>query len=234
MSQQPSMRRLPFLDIDSPFPSCDQAWGNGDPIPGLLCVGADLSVNRLIDAYSQGIFPWYSEGEPILWWSPDPRMVLKIADFKNHRSLKQAIKRFHATPDCAILMDSAFPEVIACCANASRAGQKGTWILPAMQAAYIALFEAGYAHSVEIWIKGKLVGGLYFTMVGNAVFGESMFSLCSNASKIALAHLVDFCLKRDITWIDCQQQTKHLASLGAKPIPREMFLDLVRESRYAN
>jgi leucyl/phenylalanyl-tRNA--protein transferase len=234
MSQLPPIRRLPYLDTDSPFPPVDAAWGDDDSIPGLLCVGADLSVERLVSAYSQGIFPWYSEGEPILWWSPDPRMVLKVADFKNHRSLKQAIKRFHATPNCEILMDTAFAEVIACCANTSRAEQNGTWILPAMQTAYIAMFEAGYAHSVEVWMQGKLVGGLYFTMVGKAVFGESMFSLRSNASKIALSYLVDFCQKHEITWIDCQQQTEHLASLGAKPIPRKMFLDLIRESQHAN
>ncbi len=226
MSHQPPTRRLPILGIDSPFPSADQAWGDNDPIPGLLCAGADLSVERLVSAYSQGIFPWYSEGEPILWWSPDPRMVLKVADFKRNRSLKQAIKRLQNDPCSETRMDTVFPEVIAHCAHSIRAGQDGTWILPAMQAAYIRLFEAGYAHSIETWVDGTLVGGLYFTMIGNAVFGESMFSLQTDASKIALSALVDFCRSRGIEWIDCQQQTAHLASLGARPIPRQAFLDM--------
>jgi leucyl/phenylalanyl-tRNA--protein transferase len=127
-------------------------------------------------------------------------------------------------------MDKAFPEVIAQCAQSARAGQQGTWILPAMQEAYIRLHEAGYAHSMETWIDGKLVGGLYFTQIGNAVFGESMFSLQTGASKIALSALVDFCQSRGIEWIDCQQQTAHLASLGARPIPRQDFLNLLLRS----
>jgi leucyl/phenylalanyl-tRNA---protein transferase len=234
MSQTPPVRRLPVLGVDSPFPPANLAWGDLEPIPGLLCAGADLSVERLVSAYSQGIFPWYSEGEPILWWSPDPRMVLKVADFKLHRSLKQALAKFHADPCCASLMDTAFPEVIAHCAQTARAGQQGTWILPPMQDAYIRLHEAGYAHSVETWVDGKLVGGLYFTQIGNAVFGESMFSLQTDASKIALAALVDWCKTKGIEWIDCQQQTTHLASLGAKPIPRQAFLDMVLRSQHVN
>jgi leucyl/phenylalanyl-tRNA--protein transferase len=234
MSQQPPVRRLPILEVDSPFPSITEAWGDTDPIPGLLCAGADLSVERLFTAYSQGIFPWYSEGEPILWWSPDPRMVLKVADFKLHRSLKQALAKFRADPCSASLMDTAFPEVIAHCAQTARAGQQGTWILPAMQAAYIRMFEAGYAHSIETWVDGKLVGGLYFTQVGNAVFGESMFSLQANASKIALAALIDWCKAKGIEWIDCQQQTTHLASLGAKPIARAAFLAMLVRSRHVS
>ena len=230
MSNQPPVRKLPILDVDSPFPPADQAWSDSDPIPGLLCAGADLSVDRLVAAYSQGIFPWYSEGEPILWWSPNPRMVLKVADFKKNRSLKQAIKRFQNAPCSATHMDIAFPEVIARCAHSTRPGQHGTWIVPAMQAAYIRLHEAGYAHSMETWVDGKLVGGLYFMMVGNAVFGESMFSLQTDASKIALSALVDFCQSRGIEWIDCQQQTEHLASLGARPIPRQDFLNLLLRS----
>jgi leucyl/phenylalanyl-tRNA--protein transferase len=161
-------------------------------------------------------------------------MVLQTADFKKHRSLKQAIKRFHDSTDCEILMDTAFPKVIACCANVSRTGQNGTWILPAMQQAYIELHQAGYAHSIETWVDGKLVGGLYFTMIGNVVFGESMFSLQTDASKIALSALVDFCQLRGIEWIDCQQQTEHLANLGAKPIPRLVFLDMVLRSAHAS
>ena len=230
MSYLPPIRQLPVLGVNSPFPPVEEAWGEADPIAGLLCAGADLSVERLVNAYSQGIFPWYSEGEPILWWSPNPRMVLKVVDFKVSRSLAKTIKRFQNNPCSETRMDTAFPEVIACCANTSRAGQNGTWILPTMQAAYIRLFEAGYAHSVETWIDNKLVGGLYFTMVDNAVFGESMFSYQTDASKIALSALVDFCQLRGIEWIDCQQQTEHLASLGAKPIPRQAFLGMLLRS----
>ena len=230
MSQQPPVRRLSTISADAPFPPVESAWGDNDPIPGLLCAGADLSVERLVSAYSQGIFPWYSEGEPILWWSPDPRMVLKVADFKRHRSLKQVIQRFQNDPCSETRMDTAFPDVIAHCANVSRGGQAGTWIVPAMQTAYIALHDAGYAHSMEVWSHGKLVGGLYFTMVGNTVFGESMFSHQTDASKIALSALVDFCQSRGIEWIDCQQQTAHLASLGARPIPRQTFLDRLPSS----
>ncbi len=234
MSHLPPVRQLPVLGVNSPFPPVAQAWGEADPISGLLCAGADLSVERLVAAYSQGIFPWYSKGEPILWWSPNPRMVLKVADFKLHRSLKQALARFRADPSSASLMDTAFPEVIAHCAQTARAGQQGTWILPPMTDAYIRLHEAGYAHSVETWVNGKLVGGLYFTQIGNAVFGESMFSLQTNASKIALAALVDWCKSKGIEWIDCQQQTTHLASLGAKPIARESFLAMLVRSRHVS
>jgi leucyl/phenylalanyl-tRNA--protein transferase len=182
-----------------------------------------LSVERLVSAYSQGIFPWFSEGEPILWWSPDPRMVLEVADFKVSRSFSKVLRQFQNNHASETLMDTAFPEVIARCARTARARQQGTWIVPAMQAAYVRLYEAGFAHSVETWVDGELVGGLYFTMLGRAVFGESMFSSQPNASKIALATLVNWCKAQGVTWIDCQQQTQHLASLGAAPISREAF-----------
>jgi leucyl/phenylalanyl-tRNA---protein transferase len=230
MSHQPPVRRLPILDKNTPFPPVDTAWGVADPVPGVLCAGADLSVERLVSAYSQGIFPWFSEGEPILWWSPDPRMVLEVVDFKLHRSLAQAIKRFNADPACEVRMDTAFATVIGACANTKRGLNNGTWIVPAMQAAYTCLHQAGFAHSVETWVNGELVGGLYFTQIGRAVFGESMFSLRTDASKIALAYLVGWCKSRGITWIDCQQQTPHLASLGAKPISRQAFIQKVSEA----
>ena len=236
MSQFSPVRRLTMLLTDSPFPSAELAWGVNDPIPGLLCAGADLSVQRLVDAYSQGIFPWYSEGEPILWWSPDPRMVLEIDHFKLHRSLRKtikAIKGFNGTNHVEIKVDSAFPKVINHCANAPRKSQSGTWIVPAMQAAYIQLHEAGFAHSIETWIDNELVGGLYCTVVGNAVFGESMFAHQTDASKIALTALVAFCKSNGITWIDCQQQTKHLASLGAAPVPRSVFQNKVAKATMA-
>jgi leucyl/phenylalanyl-tRNA---protein transferase len=228
MSHIPPVRQLPILGVNSPFPPVNQAWDDQDPIPGLLCAGADLSVERLVAAYSQGIFPWFGAGEPILWWSPDPRMVLQVANFKLHRSLKQAIKRFAADNDCEIRMDTAFPAVIAACANIRRGLNNGTWIVPAMQAAYIRLHAAGFAHSIETWVRGKLVGGLYFTRVGEAIFGESMFSHQTDASKIALAALVDWCKNHSIEWIDCQQQTAHLASLGAAPITRSAFIEKLK------
>ncbi len=218
-------RLLPILGRHDPFPDVDEAWGDDDPIAGLLCAGADLSVERLVDASHHGIFPWYRAGEPILGWSPKPRRVLQVQDFKLHRSLKQAIKRFKNDPSSVTLMDKAFPEVIACCASTARAGQQGTWILPVMQQAYTELHRAGFAHSVETWVNGQLVGGLYFTQMGRAVFGESMFSWQTDASKIALAALVDWCAEQGISWIDCQQQTQHLASLGAAPISRQAFTD---------
>jgi leucyl/phenylalanyl-tRNA--protein transferase len=158
----------------------------------------------------------------------DPRTVLQVANFKLHRSLKQAIKRFAADNDCEIRMDTAFPAVIAACANIRRGLNNGTWIVPAMQAAYIRLHAAGFAHSIETWVRGKLVGGLYFTRVGEAIFGESMFSHQTDASKIALAALVDWCKNHSIEWIDCQQQTAHLASLGAAPITRSAFIEKLK------
>ncbi|MDI9334928.1 MAG: leucyl/phenylalanyl-tRNA--protein transferase [Cytophagales bacterium] len=233
MSHPPPTRRLPVLGLDSAFPPADQAWGDADPIPGLLCAGADLSVERLVWAYSQGIFPWFSEGEPILWWSPDPRMVLQVADFNVSRSFGKVLRQFQNNHASETLMDTAFPEVIARCAHTARAGQQGTWIVPAMQAAYVRLHEAGFAHSVETWVNGKLVGGLYFTQIGKAVFGESMFSLQTNASKMALAALVEWCKAQGIAWIDCQQQTTHLASLGAKPIARSRFMRQLAQALHA-
>ncbi len=192
--------------------------------PGLLAAGGDLEVATLERAYRNGIFPWFSEGQPILWWSPDPRMVLKIANFRLHRSLRQVLKRFNNDSRCEIRFDSAFTQVIEACATTARRGQPGTWILPDMVLAYTRLHQAGIAHSVETWIDGKLAGGLYCVALGRAVFGESMFALETDASKIALAALVAFCRATGIDTIDCQQNTVHLASLGAAEVPREAFL----------
>jgi leucyl/phenylalanyl-tRNA---protein transferase len=233
MSHLPPVRQLPVVGLHSPFPPVHLAWGEADPIPGLLCAGADLSIERLVAAYSQGIFPWFSEGEPILWWSPNPRMVLEVADFKLHRSLQQTLKRFHASAGCEVRMNSDFQQVIEACAHTPRSGSRGTWIVNDMKAAYLALHNAGMAHSIETWQNGELIGGLYFTHIRGAVFGESMFSRQSDASKIALASLLNWCESQSITWIDCQQQTKHLASLGAAPIPREEFLQKLK-ARHAS
>lgn len=219
------MRYLPVITPGQPFPPIELTWGPADPVPGLLCAGADLEVATLVAAYRHGIFPWYSEGQPILWWSPDPRMVLQVKCFRRHRSLMQAIKRFNAAPSCAVRMDTCFADVMAACANS----RSSTWISPQMQSAYCRLHEAGFAHSVEVWDGADLIGGLYFTQINKAVFGESMFSRRTDASKIALAHMVDWCRDQGIAWIDCQQETSHLASLGATPIARGDFLRLLAQ-----
>lgn len=196
--------------------------------PGLLCAGADLSPETLTHAYSHAMFPWFSEGQPILWWSPDPRMVLKTQDFRISPSLKKRLKQFMKTPGCEVRMDSAFEQVIRSCANSPRDGHSGTWILPDMIDAYIELHRHGIAHSVETWVNQQLVGGLYFVAIGQAVFGESMFHRQTDASKIALAALVATCIEHDVPQIDCQQNTHHLATFGAKEVARSSFAEEVQ------
>ncbi len=218
-------RPIPWLDEFSPFPAAAQAWGDADPAPGLLAAGGTLDVARLLQAYRHGIFPWFSAGQPILWWSPDPRMVLRPSAFRLHRSLRKTLLRFMAQPACQIRIDHDFASVIQACARSPREGQQGTWILPEMERAYIALHAAGYAHSVEAWIDGQLAGGLYCVAIGRAVFGESMFARRTDASKIALAALVAFCRHQGVDMVDCQQNTRHLASLGASEIRRAEFLE---------
>ncbi len=212
------------------FPSVELAWDESTGAGGLLAVGGALDVATLQQAYSQGIFPWYSDGQPVLWWSPDPRMVLQLGHFKLHRSLVKTLRRFAITPGCQIRVDHDFDAVITACAHTPRGDQAGTWIVQDMIDAYKALHQAGHAHSVETWVDGKLVGGLYCTALGAAVFGESMFSRANDASKIALAALVALCRAQGVTHIDCQQQTTHLASLGAAPLPRQDFCALVRKA----
>ena len=202
----------------------EQAWGSQSSAPGLLAAGGALDVDTLRRAYGNTIFPWFSEGQPILWWSPDPRMTLDVTNFKMHRSLRQVMQKFIASPGCEIRFDTAFDQVIQACASSLRNGRPGTWIVPDMVQAYIKLHHAGFAHSVETWIDGQLAGGLYCVALGKAVFGESMFTRVPNASKIALAGLVSFCKSNGIAMIDCQQNTQHLASLGASDISRAEFL----------
>lgn len=216
-------RKLPWLDAGQPFPDPGLAWGRHDPVPGLLAAGGALDVATLCAAYSQGIFPWFSEGQPTLWWSPEPRMVLQTHNFRLHRSFRKSLQHFRSSPGCEVRMDSAFEQVIQACASKPREGQSGTWILPSMVEAYVALHHAGRAHSIETWVQGELVGGLYCVNLGRMVFGESMFAHQTDASKIALAALVAFCRAHDIPMIDCQQNTRHLASLGAAEISREKF-----------
>lgn len=206
---------IPWLVGHAPFPPLEAALREPN---GLLAVGGDLSLERLLEAYRHGIYPWFSPGEPILWWSPDPRMVLLPDEFKISRSLARRLKR----PDYEIRVDSAFAEVMRACAE-PRDGQAGTWITPEMQAAYGRLHAAGHAHSVETWQGGRLVAGLYGVALGRAFFGESMFTRITDGSKLALAHLVLQLKRWDFGLIDCQMVTRHLASLGARPIARAEF-----------
>lgn len=216
--------RLPWLQPGDPFPDVTTAWTCADPAPGLLAAGGDLAVDTLQRAYRRGIFPWFSDGQPILWWCPDPRMVLDVTDFRLHRSLRKSLRRFIATPGCEIRVDHDCRAVIEACASSQREGQSGTWIVDSMIDAYAQLHGAGLAHSVETWIDGQLCGGLYCVAVGRAVFGESMFARRTDASKLALAALVAICRAQGIARIDCQQNTRHLASLGAHEIARADFV----------
>ncbi len=190
---------------------------------GLLAVGGDLREKRLLLAYSAGIFPWYSEGYPILWWSPDPRLILVPGDLKVTRSLRQSLKKniFRVTAD------TAFERVIRSCAETPRKKEKGTWITEAMIEAYIGLHHAGFAHSIESWYGDELAGGLYGISLGKAFFGESMFAKKSNASKIAFVKLVRKLAEWNFQLIDCQVTTQHLMSFGAKEVSREVFMKLL-------
>ncbi len=227
MSQAPP-RALPWLEPGQAFPPVESAWSTGDPAPGLLAAGGVLDVPTLVAAYSRGIFPWYSAGQPILWWSTDPRMVLESDAFRLHRSLRKTLQRLLGEGRLEIRFDGDFERVIRACAHTTREGQTGTWILPAMVEAYVRLHDAGMAHSVETWIDGELAGGLYCINLGSMVYGESMFSRRSDASKLALAALVGFCRAHGLPLIDCQQDTAHLASLGARLMPRKDFCQHVR------
>jgi len=222
---------VPWLMAGEEFPQANSAWGKDDPAPGLLAAGGALDAQSLLRAYSAGIFPWFSLGQPILWWSPDPRMVLKTSEFKLHRSLKKTLRRFLEAPNCAVRFDSAFDQVISACASAPREGQTGTWIVPEMITAYIDLHTSGQAHSVETWVDGSLVGGLYCVNLGGMVFGESMFAHQTDTSKIALAALISFCKAKSISMIDCQQKTQHLSSFGAGEIARKDFVSHVNQQK---
>lgn len=208
---------LPWLTAAPEFPPLATALRDPN---GLLAVGGDLAPERLLAAYRRGIFPWYSPGEPILWWSPDPRMVLFPAEFKVSRSLGRTLRR----GGYEVRLDTAFAQVIAACAQTPRRNQHGTWIVPEMQAAYRRLHELGLAHSVETWVDGELVGGLYGIALGRMFYGESMFSWRSDASKIAVAHLARYLERLGFGMVDCQMHTAHLASLGAREIPRDDFI----------
>jgi leucyl/phenylalanyl-tRNA--protein transferase len=227
------MRQLPWLEPGDALPDPASAWGVTDPVPGLLAAGGSLDVDTLVQAYSHCVFPWFSEDQPILWWSPDPRMVLRVDDFKLHRSLRKTLLHFAQAPGCEVRIDHDFGAVIQACSRSPRVGQSGTWIVPDMVQAYTNLHLAGHAHSVETWIDGELAGGLYCVALGRAVFGESMFTRRSDASKIALAALVAWCRQHGVARIDCQQNTRHLASLGAAEIARSTFVSQLRQDTLA-
>lgn len=215
---------IPWLNENTPFPPVESALRTPN---GLLAAGGDLSVPRLLDAYRHGIFPWFNPGEPVLWWSPDPRMVLIPGEFKIPRSLAKVLRNSSYEVRC----DTAFEQVMRACA-APRGSHHGTWIHEDMIASYCKLHEMGYAHSVETWINGILAGGLYGVSIGRMFYGESMFSNASNTSKIALAHLArqlerwcsDPSTGLGTGMIDCQMKTSHLASLGAREISRSEFI----------
>jgi len=213
---------IPWISGSQPFPPVAKALRSPN---GLLCAGGDLSPQRLLAAYSHGIFPWFSKGDPILWWSPHPRMVLFPEDLKVSRSLRKALSRgiFETR------YDTAFRQVMQECA-APRGPGGGTWIVPEMVDAYVRLHELGFAHSVESWQGGVLVGGLYGIGLGRIFFGESMFARETDASKVALVKLVERVRELGVRMIDCQQATSHLASLGAHEIPRREFVQRLAES----
>jgi leucyl/phenylalanyl-tRNA--protein transferase len=216
---------IPWLETHSPFPDVSEALTMD--APGLLAAGADLSPERLLAAYQRGIFPWFSEGQPILWWSTDPRMVLKTADFKVSDSLRKSLRRVERSMQeqgrWQVRFDSAFEDVMRACA-APRKDGPGTWISEEIIEGYTGLHALGYAHSTELWLDGELAGGAYGVCIGRMFYGESMFARVTDGSKIALSFLVAFLRSQGVSLIDCQQETAHLASLGAAPISRADFL----------
>jgi leucyl/phenylalanyl-tRNA--protein transferase len=210
--------RVASIDGNCDFPQLSVALTEPN---GLIAVGGDLSHNRLLSAYKQGIFPWFSEGEPILWWSPNPRMVLFPEEIKISRSLAKTLKN----STFEIRFNTAFREVISACSNTPREGQPGTWITQEIIEAYCRLHQAGYAISAECWLNNNLVGGCYGVKLGNMFYGESMFHHVTDASKFAFVKLVQKLKAEEVGMIDCQMKTAHLVSLGAKEISRDFFID---------
>jgi leucyl/phenylalanyl-tRNA--protein transferase len=220
---------IPWLEIDTPFPAVTNALTEEQGAAGLLAAGADLSAARLLDAYRHGIFPWFSEGQPILWWSTSPRMVLMTEEFKLSDSLQKTLKKRSSDPRWEFKFDSAFEAVMRACAAPRRDGT-GTWISEDIIAGYCALHEEGYAHSSEVWLDGQLVGGAYGVCIGRMFYGESMFARVTDASKMAMTYLVSFLRANAVEMIDCQQETAHLASLGARPISRDVFIQQIEKT----
>ncbi|RJX31773.1 MAG: leucyl/phenylalanyl-tRNA--protein transferase [Oxalobacter sp.] len=224
---------IPWLHANDPFPNVASALSEATGAPGLLAAGGDLSPQRLLEAYRQGIFPWYSTGQPILWWSTDPRMVLPTDRFIISASLRKKLKQVQSSMATngrwQVRFDSAFEQVMHACAE-PRKNDIGTWITDSIINSYSELHRLGFAHSTEVWLEGKLVGGAYGVAIGRMFYGESMFARVPDASKIALAWLVHFLKNQGVSMIDCQQETAHLASLGAAPIPRAEFIAHLAQS----
>lgn len=221
------MSKIQWVEDQDKLPSPRSLIDPDPRFPGLLAVSESLSPDRLVEAYQQGMFPWYSQNEPVLWWCTHPRMVLETKSFKVSHSLRKSIQSILDNDDWEIRVDHSFDQTIKSCANKQRPGQNGTWITEEIINAYGKLHQMGYAHSIETWYQDQLVGGLYCVNIGRMVYGESMFTNLTNASKYALAALSAWCSSMEIKYIDCQQETKHLASLGARPIARDDFLDWV-------
>jgi leucyl/phenylalanyl-tRNA---protein transferase len=222
---------LPWITADDPLPLATEAT-NEQGLEGLVCAGVDLTTERLLEAYSKGIFPWFSEGQPVLWWSPDPRMVLKLENFRMHRSLEKVMRR-QLESACSgdgwqIRVNTNFEQVMRACAE-PRPTQNGTWITEDIINAYSGLHAIGKAHSVEVWQGSELIGGLYGVCLGKMFYGESMFAKQADSSKTALAWLVNFLRPRGVPMIDCQQNTKHLSFMGAKEISRAEFLSSITQ-----
>lgn len=215
--------KLAWIEPDEPLPPPALAL---DEPNGLLAAGRDLSPERLLEAYGQGIFPWYERGQPVLWWSPDPRMVLYLDEFRIKRSFAKTLRKLVRDGAWQVRLDTCFERVMRHCAE-PRGGQAGTWITEEMIQAYLALHRIGHAHSVEVWDGDRLCGGLYGTSIGRMFFGESMFTRVPEASKCALAALVAALREAGFTMLDCQQNTRHLASVGAREISRATFLSSV-------
>jgi leucyl/phenylalanyl-tRNA--protein transferase len=213
--------QIPYIRSELSFPPVDSATEEG-----LLAYGGDLSAERLLLAYKNGIFPWYNTGDPILWWAPDPRLVLFLDEFILRKSLRKRMKHFE------IRYDTSFAEVMRECGSIARDGQQGSWIIPELIEAYSVLHEMGYAHSIEAWQDGNLVGGLYGVMIGKMFFGESMFTKVRDASKVAFAALVERLKNDGFTMIDCQISSAHLKSLGAREISRDEFMRHLHKQLY--
>jgi leucyl/phenylalanyl-tRNA---protein transferase len=225
---------LSWIDPYQALPDPETAWTDPN---GLLCAGTDLSADRLIEAYGKGIFPWYSPGQPVLWWSPDPRMVLFLEEFKVHRSLRKTLARVSAEGRWSLTLDRNFSQVMRACAG-PRAGQSGSWITEEIVAAYTGLHHRGMAHSLEVWEsplpsegapiqQPELIAGLYGVAIGKMFFGESMFTHRTDASKLAFLCLAKGLVNMGFSMLDCQQNTRHLASFGAREIPRKLFVQRI-------
>jgi leucyl/phenylalanyl-tRNA---protein transferase len=219
------MSQIQCLGANDPFPDPRNLPDPDPHVPGLIAVSERIYPGQLAQAYQLGIFPWYSDNQPVLWWSPDPRMVLKPNQFHCSHSLKKVLRLYIQDKDSDIRVDSDFGSIVRACATSERKDQDGTWITHEIMEAYTALHEAGHAHSIAILEQNVLIGGLYCVAFGGMVFGESMFSRQTNASKIALAALCAWCKQNEVAMIDCQQETVHLSSMGASPLSREVFLD---------